>query len=71
MKQHRKCNLSGVELEFDKTNSASLDRIDNTKGYTLENVQWVHKDINRMKNVFSQDYFIDMCHRIAATHPKR
>lgn len=26
--------------------TASLDRIDNSIGYCLGNVQWVHKDIN-------------------------
>lgn len=69
LEQERKCALSGIELEFGKTNkdkfTASLDRIDSSKGYTLDNVQWVHKDINRMKNVFSQEYFIETCKAIA------
>lgn len=33
--------------------TASLDRIDSTKGYTEDNVQWVHKEINRLKNNYS------------------
>lgn len=33
--------------------TASVDRIDNTKGYTISNVQWVHKEINRLKNNYS------------------
>lgn len=41
--------------------TASLDRIDSAKGYTPGNIQWVHKDVNRMKNVYSQEYFISMC----------
>lgn len=45
--------------------SASLDRIDSKKSYTVDNVQWVHKDVNWMKNKFDQDYFIEMCGRIA------
>lgn len=44
----------------------SLDRIDSKKGYVVGNVQWVHKDINRMKNTFPQDYFIQVCKQIAA-----
>lgn len=61
--QNRKCALSGIELVFGykmKT-TASLDRIDNDKGYIEGNVQWVHKDINRMKWTHTQDDFIKYC----------
>lgn len=74
LKQNRKCSLSGLDIGFctecilDKNknkhkwiHTASLDRIDNTKGYEEGNVQWVHKDINIMKNVFNQEYFIQIC----------
>lgn len=51
-KQDKKCALSGIDLVFDgdfnKIN-ASLDRIDSTKGYEIDNIQWVHKKINMMK----------------------
>lgn len=70
LKQDRKCALSGIELKFprahkDKTYTASLDRIDSSKDYSLDNVQWVHKHINIMKNKFENQYFIDMCKKIA------
>lgn len=69
IKQNRKCALSGLELTFPiknnnvelKKSTASLDRIDSSKGYTKDNIQWVHKNINIMKNVYSQEYFIEMC----------
>lgn len=69
-KQNRKCALSGIILSFpnvynDKSCNASLDRIDSSKGYTKENCQWVHKDINIMKNKFNQDYFIKICKLIS------
>lgn len=65
VEQNGKCNLSGVDIEFsDKT--ASLDRIDSSKGYTKDNIQWVHKDINLMKWVFSQNVFIDLCHLVSS-----
>lgn len=57
------CALSGTKLSF-KEKTASLDRIDSSKGYDVDNIQWVHKDINRMKNAFDQDYFLAMCRRI-------
>jgi hypothetical protein len=70
IQQVGKCALSGLDICFGNAHkkqetTASLDRIDNTKGYIKGNVQWVHKDINRMKNVFAQDYFIGICKLIA------
>lgn len=51
--QGGKCAISGVELTFESPKTASLDRIDSYKGYETGNVQWVHKDINAMKQKFS------------------
>ena len=45
--------------------TASLDRIDSTKGYTKNNIQWVHKTINKMKNVLHDEEFIQWCNLIA------
>lgn len=70
LQQDRKCALSGTPLQFpkrakDMSWTASLDRIDSSKGYVLGNVQWVHKDINIMKNKFDNDYFIHVCKTVA------
>lgn len=62
------CALSGVPIGWaDKglTATASIDRIDSSEGYILENVQLVHKDINFMKQQFDQDYFISLCKAVA------
>jgi hypothetical protein len=67
LKQDKKCALSGISLEISGTgkyNTASIDRIDSSKGYEPDNVQWVHKDINFMKGILSQEYFIDLCRKI-------
>lgn len=72
-KQNRKCALSGLDIIFADTvknhelrlTTASLDRIDNTKGYIKNNIQWIHKDINWMKQDFKQEYFIEICKKIA------
>jgi hypothetical protein len=62
------CALSGLLIEFNKktakASSASLDRIDSSKGYDIDNLQWVHKDINLMKMDFSQDKFLELCKKI-------
>lgn len=44
--------------------TASLDRIDSSKGYCTGNVQWVHKVINQMKSNHPQDVFVEWCRRV-------
>lgn len=68
LKQSRCCALTNILLILGQ--NASLDRRDSSYGYVSGNVQWVHKDVNIMKNVWSQDYFIFMCHKVAGVHPK-
>jgi hypothetical protein len=69
-KQNRKCALSGMDINFSKTQkeknttTASLDRMDSSKGYTKDNIQWVHKTVNIMKNKFIEKDFIDICKKI-------
>ncbi len=65
IKQGKRCRFSGVKLDFGKGGTASLDRINSSKGYTEENIQWVHKDINWMKQDFSDTEFIKMCKEVA------
>ena len=50
--------------------TASLDRIDSTRGYTVDNIQWIHKDLNRMKWNLPNDYFINIC-TLVANHNKK
>ena len=66
LKQNRKCALSGLELILpqkckDNTHTASLDRIDSTKGYIRGNIQWIHKDLNVMKMDLPEEKFFDYC----------
>ena len=67
-----KCALSDLDIEFKKDwkgiseQTASLDRIDNTKGYILGNVQWVHKQVNFMKGTMKQEDFISFCKLISS-----
>lgn len=66
LSQDRKCKLSGVELSFSqKKATASLDRIDSSVGYVNNNIQWLHKDVNFMKQNFKEDHFINLCKLIA------
>ena len=74
LKQDRKCSITGIPLTFantwhDHLSTASLDRIDSSKGYVEGNVQWVHKAINKMKTDFSQEDFIKWC-EVVVNHQK-
>ncbi len=70
IKQDKQCALSGLPIRFstyykDKTKTtASLDRIDSTQGYVKDNVQWLHKDVNKLKNNFSDARLIELCRSI-------
>lgn len=70
VKQDGKCFYTKKELDLKTRNSgpmtASLDRIDSSKGYVEGNVVWVHKDVNIMKNQYSHNYFISLCQLIVA-----
>jgi hypothetical protein len=70
LQQNGKCAISNVEIvlrgqnigmssnEVYKKTTASLDRIDSSLGYTIDNIQWIHKDLNQMKSDRSMDTFL-------------
>jgi hypothetical protein len=70
--QDFKCALTGIPLNVilltRKETNASVDRIDSSKGYVKGNIQWVTKDVNLMKNKYSQNYFIETCCKVAKLH---
>jgi hypothetical protein len=69
LSQDKKCALTGKEIAFGKLKTdkwtASLDRIDSSKGYTKDNVQWVHIKINYMKSNLPQEEFIEWCNLVS------
>jgi hypothetical protein len=61
-----KCALTGWDVSIDYyRQTASLDRIDNSKGYLPDNTQWVHTMVNMCKNKYDQEVFIAMCKAVA------
>lgn len=69
-----KCALSGLPIVFERSKgraaekTASLDRIDSSKGYVTGNVQWVHKELNKLKGKFDEARFIQLCKLVAEHH---
>lgn len=64
------CALSGVPIKFSESSrdnpnwTVSIDRVDSSKNYTIDNIQLIHKKLNPMKLSFSQKYFINLCNII-------
>lgn len=73
--QKGRCALSGwnikLEQNYDKRHqqTASIDRIDSSKGYIEGNIQWIHRDINYLKCNCDSFYFLEICNAIAKTNP--
>jgi hypothetical protein len=67
-KQGYKCVLSGLPIRANgdfQDITASIDRIDNSKGYTPDNIQLVHKRINMMRGALPVEEFISLCEQVA------
>jgi hypothetical protein len=71
-KQNGICPYTGIKLkDWDykpKSNSmytASLDRIDSSKGYIEGNVQFISRNINMMKNNLSHEETVELCKAIS------
>jgi hypothetical protein len=62
-KQRGICPYLGIELTLntygkikkDPITSASIDRIDSSKGYVNGNIQWISRSVNLMKNDMSEN----------------
>jgi hypothetical protein len=64
--QQYRCALTGRELSPE---TASLDHIIPIRlggAHAMENVQVLHKDVNRAKGSFTNEAFIDMCREVVA-----
>ena len=72
------CPFSGVNLVLnaytnifkDQRFSASLDRIDSSKGYIKGNVRWVSRAINHLKNDMSDEQLIEFLNLICDKYKK-
>ncbi len=62
LRQDGRCAYTGWQLTHGV--DASLDRIDSAVGYTVGNIQFVHRDINRMKSNFSEKHFWLLCESV-------
>lgn len=76
LKQNKKCFYTGLDIVFAKNwkemdnliQTASLDRIDNSKGYDKNNIRLVHKQVNIMRGPLTDGDFIKLCVMVANKH---
>lgn len=74
LNQKGRCAFTGWPIKFHatyrakKTKTASLDRIDSSQGYVEGNLQWVHRDVNKLKKNMSDERFLELC---SAVHNHR
>lgn len=66
--QNNQCSLTGIPFDLKSSHeyrvrpfAPSIDRIDNSKGYTLDNIRIVCIIVNKAKNEYSQEIFDNMC----------
>ncbi len=63
------CSLSKVPMTYIRgagivPTNISIDKIDATKGYTLDNIQFVCYIVNSMKNVLTKEQLLFWCNQI-------
>lgn len=66
--QGGKCALSGRPIAWSEQkwdHSASIDRINNQKGYSLDNIQLVDKQVNMARGSLSVEEFVSLCQDVA------
>lgn len=68
-KQKGKCAISGIEMSYiigggRKDTNISIDRLDNSKGYVLNNIQLVCVQVNMMKGTLNKERLVFFCKNI-------
>jgi hypothetical protein len=65
-----RCEISGrkLVLEVNHVDGASIDRIDNNRGYFIDNVQVTSQQINKARGTMTIDEFVEMCRQVADFH---
>lgn len=77
MSQNKRCALTDLEMTWELATReiplthVSIDRIDNTKGYTEQNIQLVCFQANIMKQKLSMEDFVSYCGKVVETYNRK
>lgn len=69
--QDGRCFYTRVPMTFGGSNtpeSVSIDRVDSSKGYVVDNIVLCGTYVNRMKNEFSVEEFVHWCRLVVEHH---
>ena len=70
--QNRKCKFTNLDLTFTQDynypeiQTVSVERTNSNKGYSVDNIQVVHKFLNVMKQSFTNEEFVAICKTVSA-----
>jgi hypothetical protein len=66
-KQDGKCAYTGLPMtaSSNQFHTVSLDRIDSSKGYVVDNIQLICAVVNKMKMDLKEETFIHFCHLVS------
>lgn len=64
-KQDFRCALTGVKITPENAVVDHIEPVANGGDHSIENLQWVHKEVNRMKGSMEQIEFISICRKVA------
>ena len=71
VKQNAKCFYSGLPFDFsDPMGTISIDRVDNSLGYTKENVVWCRFGVNSLKSSRTYEDLVEICKKVVFHQPK-
>ncbi len=64
------CYYTGMKLTLEqkKLNTLSIDRLNNSKGYVINNIVFCSKIINEMKSDRTEKQFVELCKLVAAKY---
>lgn len=62
------CYYCGSKCPGEKVKLHGMDRVDNNRGYHIDNVVTCCEQCNRAKHTVTQEEFINMCKRVAQRH---
>lgn len=66
--QRHCCSLTGESLTPQIATVDHIHPVSRGGQHLMENLQWVHKDVNRMKGSMTTDEFVAMCRKVVERH---
>jgi 5-methylcytosine-specific restriction endonuclease McrA len=63
--QEYRCALSGMKITPETARIDHKIPVSAGGGDEIENLQWVHQEVNRMKGTLDNEEFLDICRKVS------